>query len=211
MRDYELVWVIEGEVIYEREGVGFACPGESMVMCVPEHEKFFRWDTCKLARHAFFHFDVSVELPGLSGVRVGNGWPVVRACGEGDVIRPMFRHLLKWFENGRRVNAGEVELILATVKAMVCAFVLGREETLGMGRVVGEAWPAAVGRVVELVRRRRETDARRPIGLGEMAKAGGVSAEHLCRLFRKHPGRSPAETVRLARLDLAAGLLGRSN
>ncbi len=92
----------------------------------------------------------------------------------GDVIRPMFRHLLKWFENGRRVNAGEVELILATVKAMVCAFVLGREGTLWMGRVVGEAWPAAVRRVVELVRRRRETDARRPIGLGEMAKAGGV-------------------------------------
>jgi AraC-like DNA-binding protein len=49
------------------------------------------------------------------------------------------------------------------------------------------------------------------ITLSELARAAFVSPEHLCRLFQSATGRSPMQTVRLARLDRALILLARSN
>jgi AraC-like DNA-binding protein len=50
-----------------------------------------------------------------------------------------------------------------------------------------------------------------PVTLGQLADAACVTPVHLCRLFKTATGHTPAETVRLARLDRAAILLARSN
>jgi AraC-like DNA-binding protein len=56
-----------------------------------------------------------------------------------------------------------------------------------------------------------DTDPAARISLTELAQVAGVNPEYLCRLLKASTGRSPIETVRLARLDRAALLLARSN
>jgi AraC family transcriptional regulator len=202
MSEFELVWVIEGDCEFRRDDIAYPCPAESMVMCLPETTDFFRWDPKRPTRHAYFHFRLEPGHP----LPPRATWPVVQACVEGDVIRPMFRHLLTW----RDRENGPAELALTNLMAWgaVQAFVLGRSATAAL---LETALPDPVERALALVRRRLEADARTPVELAQLAKAAGVSEEHLCRLFRKHTGHSPAETVRLARLDRAAALLARSN
>jgi AraC-like DNA-binding protein len=203
--DFELVWIIQGNVVYQRDNTEHPCPAESLVMCIPGHTDSFRWDSKRPTRHAFFHLEMPRPLRGLGPV---THWPVVRPCESDDVIRPLFRHLLKWYRPGSALPPHESELLRATVRAMIYAFVLGRSGTVG---VVQPELPEGVGRAMDYLHRRLESEPSEPIALADLADASGVSPEHLCRLFRRHTGRTPAATVRLARLDRAATLLARSN
>jgi AraC-like DNA-binding protein len=209
--DYELVWIIRGDVAYERDGVAYACPAESIALCIPGHTDFFRWDADQPTRHAYFHFDLaSSDLKSLPSPAE---WPVVRSCPDADVVRPMFRHLLSWRPRHRSgtwdLTDAETQLLDHVTRAVIWAYVLGHDTTTEV--LERSPVPPAVERATALIRKRLDTDAREPIELRELAKAGGVTPEHLCRLFRKHTGHSPAETIRLARLDRAAALLSRSN
>ena len=47
--------------------------------------------------------------------------------------------------------------------------------------------------------------------LDDLAAVASTSASHLCRLFRESLGLSPMKAVRLIRLDMAMGLLERTN
>jgi transcriptional regulator GlxA family with amidase domain len=61
------------------------------------------------------------------------------------------------------------------------------------------------------MRLRLEEDPGRPATLRDVADVAGVSGKHLCRLFRKHLGYSPMQTYRLLQMQVALGLLTRSN
>ena len=95
-----------------------------------------------------------------------------------------------------------------TVAHILSVFVSG---DLATGSPARAAWPDAVERACAFLGRALEDDPARPIRLPQLADAACVTPEHLCRLFRATLGRSPVQTVRLARLDRAAGLLLRSN
>lgn len=197
--DHEFVWVIEGEVEYRHGDRGVAAPPGSLILCRPGAVDSFRFDPCRRTRHAYFHFRV-VAVPADWPPPVA--WPTVRAVGADDLLPTLFRHLLTWAAEGA---PSQVE---RTTAHLLAAFVGGETAT---GAIPAEVAPEAVGRVQAHIYDRLDREPDAAIRLDDLATVAGVNRAHLCRLFRATTGRTPMETVRLARLDRAATLLARSN
>lgn len=200
MRDFEFVWMIEGDAEYTLGDVTVAAPRGSVVLCRPGSRDFFRWDPKRRTRHGYYHFEVRrhpADWPP------PDRWPLVRLPGDGDVLRPLFRHLLTWAGTG-----GNPALTRLTMAHMLTSYVTGQHDA---GDVPHDALPEAVDRAWAYLHDRLERDPAAPISLGDLADIACVTPEHLCRLFSASVGHSPVETVRLARLDRAATLLARSN
>ncbi len=199
LRDYEFVWMMDGDAEYRHGDTIATAPADSLVLCRPGATDFFQWDRHRRTGHGYFHFQINAfpeDWPPLPQ------WPLVRQLPPEDVLRPLFRHLLTW--QGHE-NAGQCRLIIATILSV---FVSGN---LGTGSVERNMWPEAVEKACDFLFRSLQADPARPLSLTQLADAACVTPEHLCRLFKASVGHSPSETVRLARLDYAAGLLLRSN
>ena len=199
MRDFEFVWLIEGDAQYRWGDVIVDAPEGAIVLCRPGATDSFRWDQHRRTRHGYYHFNL-LKMP--KNWPAVDTWPLVRQPQEGDVLRPLFRHLLTWSGRGNDL------LCKLTMAHMLTAFVFG--ETAA-GDVPREALPDAVDRAWSFIRQRIEERPETDIDLSELARVACVTPEHLCRLFKSVLGHSPVETVRLARLDRAAVLLARSN
>ncbi|MBC8139979.1 MAG: helix-turn-helix transcriptional regulator, partial [Armatimonadetes bacterium] len=89
------------------------------------------------------------------------------------------------------------------------AFVLG--DNAVTGSVESAAYPEALTRAMAFIASRLEDAPAEALPLSAIADVACVSPEHLCRLFTAHTYHTPAETVRLLRLDRAALLLVRTN
>lgn len=199
MSDFEFVWVIEGDVEYHRGGCRVEAPPGAVVLCRPGAVDFFRWDPHLRTRHGFFHFNV-LTTPRDWPPR--ERWPLVRLPTEGDILRPLFRHLLTW------AGCGDAFQCRLTMAMLMTAFLSG--ETT-MGDVPQASLPEPVERVCAYIYDHLEEAPAAVMDLAELADIACVTPEHLCRLFTAATGHSPMETVRLARLDRAAMLLARSN
>jgi hypothetical protein len=116
MRDFEFVWLIEGDAEYRWGDQIAAVPQGSVVLCRPGADDFFRWDKQQRTKHAYFHFEIR-GAPAAWGSRTT--WPLVRRGVEGDVLRPLFRHLLTWHGKGNR------QLQRLTMQHMLTAFITG--------------------------------------------------------------------------------------
>jgi len=205
MRDWEFVWIIEGDVQYTWGGQTVDAPQGSIVLCRPGAVDFFRWDTRRRTRHAFYHFDVP-HVPAPPAWPVVSEWPLVRQPARGEeagILIPMFRHLLT-----QRDQTPDPELTRLTILHMLRAFVTGQTHA---SDVPQDALPDAVDRAGRHIVARLEADPASHINLQELADVACVTPEHLCRLFKSALGTTPVATVRLARLDHAAVLLARSN
>jgi AraC-like DNA-binding protein len=200
MHDYEFVWLIEGDALYSWNDQVVEAPEGAVVLCRPRGTDCFQWDKQRRTRHAFFHFQISRTPRAWPAARE---WPLARAPSEGDVLRPMFRYLLTWLGRG-----GDAALCRLSVEYMLRAFVLGQFQT---HELPSEALPEPVDRAMAYIRKVLEDDPSSAIAFEDLVDAACVTGPHLCRLFKKTTGRTPAETVRLARLDRAAGLVARSN
>lgn len=199
MRDWELVWLMQGDAEYRWGESNVVAPEGSVVLCRPGATDFFQWDLHRRTRHAFVHFQVHrvpEDWPDWAD------WPFVRAPEEDDILRPLFRHLLTWANGG---DSGQRRLTLMT---MLTVFQTGQRAT---GSLAREVWPPAVEQVCAFIAERLDEDPAAALSLPALAQVACVTPEHLCRLFKTALGRSPSETVRLARLDRAAILLARSN
>lgn len=196
MRDCEFVWLLQGDAEYRWGEITVAAPEGSVILCRPGATDFFQWDRCRRTRHAYFHFQAWRVPEDFSD------WPLVCEPEDDDILRPLFRHLLTW------VGWGDPEQTRLTILTMLAAFRTGQRAT---GSVPPEAWPPAVEQVCAYIYERLDEDPAAPLPLPVLAGVACVTPEHLCRLFRSSLGHSPAETVRLARLDRAATLLARSN
>src|SRR5262249_5781894 len=100
MRDYEFVWMIEGDAEYTWAGKKVAAPEGSIVLCRPGAIDAFRWDPVKPTKHGYYHFQIH-SLP--RGWPKTEQWPLVRMPEEGDTLRPLFRHLLTWWGTGNEL------------------------------------------------------------------------------------------------------------
>jgi AraC-like DNA-binding protein len=199
MGDFEFVWMLEGHALYSWGDEAVEAPPNAIVLCRPGHTDAFRWDPEKRTRHAYFHFDLPQTPAGLPAVEF---WPLARVMEEGDVLRPLFRYVLTWADNDQ---GGLVE---ATIVQMVRCFVTGQVQTRPPP---DDPLPDAVVRATAYIRDRLNADSSASIRFEELVEASCVTGPHLCRLFKRHTGHTPGETVRLARLDRAASLLARSN
>ncbi len=198
-RDYEFVWIIEGDCEYRRGKQVFPAPSGSIVLCRPGDTDFFRWDTDRRTQHAFFHFNI--EKWPKSWPKEAD-WPLIRLAVDGDILRPVFRHVLRY------ARGGDSDLLRLSMAQLLASFVLGQIDT---GDIPRDALPDPVERTWQYVRQRLDRAAAEPITLDELAEAACVTKEHLCRVFAESIGHSPMQTVRLVRLDRALDLLSRSN
>lgn len=199
MQDWELVWLMQGDAAYRWGDIEVAAPEGAVVLCRPGATDFFQWDLHRRTRHAFVHFQV-YQVP--ENWPEWAEWPFVRGPEEDDILLSLFRHLLTWADDG---DPAQCRLTLMT---MLTAFRTGQRAT---GNLAREVWPPAVEQVCSFIAERLDEDPAASLSLPALAEVACVTREHLCRLFKTALGHSPAETVRLARLDRAAILLARSN
>lgn len=199
LRDWEFVWVVEGNTVYTHNGESFDAPEGSLVLCRPPATDGFRWDTHRRTRHAYFHFALTGPLPPTWPAL--DDWPIVRLAN-GDLLATLFQHLLAWGDSG---DPYQTKLI---TQALLSAFVTG--QTAG-GAVRRDALPPPVEAASAYITRCLDENPAAHVRLAELARAACVSPEHLCRVFKRATGHSPAQTVLLARLDRAVSLLARTN
>ena len=200
MREYEFVWMIEGDAVYEVDGEKFAAPQGSIVLCRPGTVDAFRWDISRPTRHGYYHFGLHSHPRGLPPAE---RWPVVRMADQGgDLLVPLFKHLINWADRGDRA------LCRLNMELMLRGFVLGRSSFV---EPPSDPLPEAVERALAFIKQQLDADAREPISLDQLADAAGVTPSHLCRAFSAATGLRPIQTVQMARLDRAATLICRSN
>ena len=206
LHDYELVWIIEGDVAYHQDATEFAAPEGSVLLCRPDTTDAFRWDARRRTRHAWFHFMVAGDLPAEWGQPPS--WRVVVPPGGDDLLTVLFRRVIAGGPNRGGVPVSPVTQRIA--EALFAAFVAGTEPNARSGDLA-PALPEPLARAMAFVSARLDEHLAEPLPLSKIAGAACVSPEHLCRLFAAHTGHSPAETVRRLRLDRAAALLARTN
>lgn len=210
LRNFEFVWIMEGDAVYKVGGGEFAAVQNSVVLCrpTPGLTDFFRWDTTRRTRHAYFHFDLAGDLP-YDWPTVFR-WPIVQKEGvENGLLTTLFRHLLA--SNAPASPASQTDLL---VKTLLGAFVTGQFEldTLGGGKIAhGSPMPDLVRDTMAFIARQLDEGAAPSLSLDDLACHVCVTPAYLCRVFAQSTQHSPMETVRQARLDKAAILLARTN
>lgn len=206
LRDYELVWMIEGDAEYRKEDNVFAAPQGSVVLCQRNTRDFFRWDPRRRTRHGWFHFHLRGDLP--VEWDAPDTWATVRVpSSEADLLPALFRRLIAGGPGQAGVPIPTTSQLLAM--SLLADFIVGGG-TGGTG-VENPQYPPPLAQAMQHIAVHLEENPAAPLPLPEIARAAFVSSEHLCRLFKTHTGHTPAETVRLMRLDRAAVLLARSN
>ncbi len=206
LRDYELVWMIEGDAEYRKEDTAFDAPQGCIVLCQPNTRDFFRWDARRRTRHGWFHFHLRGETPPEWGTP--DTWATVRIPqGETDLLPTLFRRLIAGGMFRGEGPMPTTNRLLAL--SLLAEFVSGTVSS--GGGVENPQYPDAVTRAMAFVAAHLEERPGDPLPLPVIANAAFVTPEHLCRLFKTYTRHTPAETVRLMRLDRAVLLLARTN
>ena len=205
-QDFEFVWIIEGDTVYRQNDQTFDAPEGTILLCRPQTTDFFHWDARHRTRHAWFHFTIVGDVESVLGVP--DTWRVIRRSeSENDLLPTLFRQLIVSGPNREGEPISVVTHLLAS--SLLAAFIT--ETDGGGGGVENPRYPEVVTRAMAFVAARLDEQPAEPLALGDIARAAFVTPEHLCRLFKSHTGHTPAETVRLLRLDRAAVLLARTN
>ena len=203
LRNWEFVWILHGDAVYTRGDSTVDAPVGSIVLCRPGATDFFHWDPIHSTRHAYFHFEIGGDFPATWPAP--NDWPLVRnPSGDTDLLRPLFRNLMTWGNQGDQIQRQLIAL------SLVAAFVTGESESANVA-LSRPGFPEPVERALAFIATQLDQTPDAPLSLGAIADAAFVTPEHLCRLFKAATGSSPSETVRLARLDRSVTLLCRSN
>ncbi len=200
-KDYEFVWIINGDVVWEADGVKHDAPPGSFVLVRKGMHDSFRWDPMRQTRHAYFHFSLRFRPTSLAESK----WPLVVRMPDGDIIRPLFRHMASLWKQGQ---TRQDPLIDGAASLLLRAFLAQKVETLGEGAA---ELPPAVERALSFVQKQWANGRLLSPPVDDLAKAAAVSTGHLCRLFKQSVGCGPIEALRMARLDRAATILSRSN
>jgi AraC family transcriptional regulator len=202
LRDFEFVWIIEGDCVWECDGGRHPVPAGTVLLARPGMRDGFIWDPRRHTRHGYIHF--LLERRG-ADLPPETQWPLVRALSGDDIIRPLFRHLA-WLLSVR--GPDWEELAQGALRQVLMAFISGAN---GVAGEEGVERSPIVDAVMETVQRAWAGGVLAPLTLDDLARAAGVTRGHLSRVFAQSLGVTPMETLRLLRLDRAATLLARSN
>jgi transcriptional regulator GlxA family with amidase domain len=131
---------------------------------------------------------------------------------ENDVVRPLFRYVLSmcmWARQERQAPPPKPSLQLTrAVETLLGALLVGPVRQFDE---LGRDLPEPVRRAMRFMEETLAQDPGAKVTLGDLAKASAVSGEHLCRLFASALHMTPMEAMRYQRLELAIGLVARSN
>jgi AraC family transcriptional regulator len=203
--DFELVLIIEGQVIYRRDAMNHSTPPGTIILARPNFHESYIWDTKAPTRHAYLHFDITQmpeDWPSLTD------WPVVHLQPD-PVLSPMVRHLIgnvashpEWLASspgadGCRFLECLLRILLRPVQKSPLA--------------LAQNFPEPVHQALKLMRDVIDQEPHRTLHLADLARHSGITDKHLCRVFQTSLGHAPMQTFRLLKLQLAIALLNRSN
>lgn len=205
LTDYELVLILEGDVVYCCDGVEHELNPGSFVLGRPGSEEIYRWDPKHATYHAFIHFDI--EHAPSDWPEEGN-WPRVRQKPD-PATAPLFRHVLRHVGEHpdwpvQRPGRAECRLMETLIDVLLETH-LPDEGRLERDR------PEPVRRALKWMKLRLEVIPVAPVTLTDLAREASVTQKHLCRLFTRSLGHTPMQTFNLLRLQYAMALLARSN
>lgn len=205
LSDYELVYIIRGDVTYHAGNEAHPVPSGSIIFGHAGQTEQYVWDPHQTTRHAYFHFSISTlprDWPHPSE------WPNV-ITKPAPVAISLFKHVLEHIyehNDWPAVAPSERESLLVEV-------LLDALFETHTGTVVSfeHERPEPVRRALKWIRQQIDDNPNEKISLDDIAKAAGCSSKHLCRLFSSSVGYPPAKTVMLLQLQLSLGLLTRTN
>ena len=202
LADYLFLWMMEGGAAVHFDDRPIDAPAGTILLGQPGMTDRYEWAERTRTVHAFFHFQFDAPpAPWPSPSK----WPLALPLPAEDVLRPLFRYALAALTQPEPLRS---TLLTPCVELMVRDFVAG---SLGLVAEPGADLPQPVEKAMKCIVEAARRDAGPPVTLAELARAAHVSPEHLCRLFRRSLNAGPLECLRLARLERAAALVGRSN
>lgn len=193
--DCELVWIVEGDCAWIVDGVEHPAPPGTVILARPGMRDAFRWDPRRESRHGYVHFSADAPLPDA---------PAMRACGSDSVVLPLLRQLLRLLD--LRGPAWQ-ELAQGALRHALLSFLVGGD---GVAGEEARPTPPALERALLRLREAWRGEVWSPVSVGALARAAGVSREHLTRAFHRHFATAPREAQLALRLDRGAQLLVRT-
>src|SRR5258708_37845736 len=67
--DFEFVWIVDGDVVWECDGLAHPAPAGTVLLARPGMRDGFRWDPKRPTRHGYVHFTLAqhgAPLPPMS-------------------------------------------------------------------------------------------------------------------------------------------------
>ncbi|MBN1553366.1 MAG: helix-turn-helix transcriptional regulator [Phycisphaerae bacterium] len=200
--DYELVLMIEGDVVYRCDGRDYPAPPGAVILARPGFRESYAWDPRRRTRHAYVHFSIDA-LP--ADWPAPERWPIVQVQPD-PAIGPILRSVLQRLGGQSPLKPSACVTRLMT--AAMTTFLQPRADT-------SSPWPtprpAAVQRAIQWMQLVIDTHPGEKISLSDIAAAAAVTEKHLCKLFGKSLGLTPMRAFRMMRLQLSLALLSRSN
>lgn len=203
LRDFELIWILQGQVTWEVAGEAVAAGPGSVLLAQPGMRDRIEWDRARATRHGFAHFTLAPG--GLEALGEPTSWPRIRRSGDVDALMPVLEQLIAVVQTD--VPARDL-LVHSSLSHALLTFVTG---VTGAQPAPLDGLPEAVERALRVARERWTREGLRGPSLPELARAAGVSEGHLARLFRDAFGCGPAEVLRVTRLERAAQMLARTD
>jgi AraC family transcriptional regulator of arabinose operon len=203
--DYEIVWILAGDVTYHQNDNAHPAPPGSVILARPGFREFYEWDPSRNARHSFFHFNFT-SMP--DDWPPPAQWPICRQLSAGSPVFSLFTALLERIKVDRRSLNPPDRSVERIMETMLDQFI---REPRQESQESQTHRPQTVRNALEWMNERVVHHADEPLTLHDVAQAAAVSSQHLCRLFAQHVGVSPMDAVRLLRLEQSVALLTRSN
>jgi len=205
LRDFELVYVIEGWITYESDSKSHAVPPGGFILGRPGCHETYHWDPQIPTRHAFFHFGIDA-VP--SDWPSPEQWPPIRTALS-PVCVHLFRHILQQiYEHTDWPSARPGPSVCRPVETLIDTFIANQRDELASFE---RDRPEPVRRTLMLMRHLVEEHPGWRLTLCDAAASAHVTEKHLCRLFSEHIGYSPIKTFSLLKLHTARPLLAHTN
>jgi AraC-like DNA-binding protein len=201
MKDYEMVWFLAGNVVWEHDGIQEKVDPSAVILSRPGTHESYTWDPRHRTQHGFFHFDIRKQLKHLPPPAE---WPYLRRVATGDALRPLLHHIA-WLIGARPPHWQKAAE--SALKHALLMFVYDLTRSAAEPAPTGHP---VIERAMEYLRSIWSDNCRR-CSLAELASGAGTSPTHLSRLFRAELGVSPAWALRVLRLQRAAMLLNRTS
>lgn len=198
--EYEFVWIMEGNVDWEVDGVRQHVPEESLCLMKPGTVQSFFWDEKKQSRHAYFIFSFE---KGRALFPLDKEIPLSRVMQDSGIFKPLFRHIL-WLYTNQETNRKQ---IASAIGLFLEVFISGVEDA---AEDIGQEYPDALVAALRYSRRKWEDGVLHLPSLDELARHSGVSRAQLYRHFMKYFGMGPLTAIRFIRLEEASLRLVRN-
>lgn len=202
-RDFELVWIVSGDVEWICNDETYQMPQGSLCLCKPGTRDSFIWDPQKRTRHGFIHFSVDDPHQVLGPV---HEWPLIFHCGREEFLIRLLNHVIHMGQDPDPISQS---LAQQGLKHALLCFIYQRAEGIQVDSGI-EDHPI-IAKAMRYLRDFWRQHGMTSPSVEQIANGIDVSRGHLVRIFKQEIGMSPAHCIRGLRLDHAAMMLSRSN